>query len=197
MAAASLVAVVAILLGATLLTNRPHTEPGVIRAADPSEPGGSASAGTTTPSTTPHDPVSLEEWQALLPRLAEEASRDPEDDTARRRLALAFYNLGRLDEAQPVYEQLLAQAEDAVVRNRLGNVLREKGDLAGAEAAYRRASADDPALPAPYVNLAELLWRLRRTGEALDVLDTGASAVAPEARPALERAAAAIRPAGG
>jgi tetratricopeptide (TPR) repeat protein len=194
---ASLVAVVAILLGAILLTNRPHTEPGVIRAADPSGPGGSATAGTTTPSTTPHDQVSPEEWQALLPRLEEEVSRDPEDDTARRRLALAFYNLGRLDEAQAVYEQLLARAEDAVVRNRLGNVLREKGDLVGAEAAYRRALTDDPALPAPYVNLAELLWRLRRTDEALDVLDTGASAVVPEARPALERAAAAIRPAGG
>lgn len=189
----SLVAVVAILLGAALLTNRPHAEPGVIRAADPSAAGGSPTAGTATPSTTPHDRASQEEWQALLPRLEEEVSRDPKDDTARRRLALAFYNLGRLDEAQALYEELLAMGEDAVVRNRLGNVLREKGDLAGAEAAYRRALADDPALPAPYVNLAELLWRLRRTDEALDVLNTGASAVAPEARPPLERAAAAIR----
>ncbi|MHB0981070.1 MAG: tetratricopeptide repeat protein [Thermoleophilia bacterium] len=169
----------------------------MIRAADPSEAGGSPTAGTATPSTTPHDQVSLEEWQALLPRLEEQVSRDPEDDTARRRLALAFYNLDRLDEAQALYEELLAKGEDAVVRNRLGNVLREKGDLAGAEAAYRRALADDPALPAPYVNLAELFWRLRRTDEALDVLDAGASAVTPEARPALERAAAAIRGAGG
>ncbi|MHB9115948.1 MAG: tetratricopeptide repeat protein [Thermoleophilia bacterium] len=146
-----------------------------------------------TPSTAPRDLTSQDEWRALLPRLEEEVDRHPENDTARRRLALALYNLDRLDEAQTLYEQMLAEGEDALLRNRLGNVLREKGDYAGAETAYRQAITYDPTLPAAYVNLAELLWRLRRTEEALDLLDRGMAAVAPEARPALERTAEAIR----
>lgn len=192
-AAASLVAVLAILAGAYLLANEPHSEPGVIRTAGPGEGTSSPAPETDTGSTAPRSLASQDEWSALLPRLEEEVSRHPDDDTARRRLALALYNLDRLDEAQAVYEEMLARGDDALLRNRLGNVLREKGDLAGAETAYRRAVSVDPTLPAPYINLAELLWRRRRTQEALDMLTQGASAVAPEARPALERAAAAIR----
>ncbi|MHB8867940.1 MAG: tetratricopeptide repeat protein, partial [Thermoleophilia bacterium] len=190
---ASLATVVAALSGAALLSNRPPGEPGVIRAVDTSIDEGPARAGTMTPSTAPRDLTSQDEWRALLPRLEEEVDRHPENDTARRRLALALYNLDRLDEAQTLYEQMLAEGEDALLRNRLGNVLREKGDYAGAETAYRQAITYDPTLPAAYVNLAELLWRLRRTEEALDLLDRGMAAVAPEARPALERTAEAIR----
>ena len=189
---ASVAVVVVALSGAALLSNRPPSEPGVIRAIDTSVDEGPARAGTT-PSTSARDLTSQDEWRALLPRLEEEVDRHPEDDTARRRLALALYNLDRLDEAQALYEQMLAEGEDALLRNRLGNVLREKGDYAGAEAAYRQAITYDPTLPAAYVNLAELLWRLRRTEEALDLLDRGVAAVTPEARPALERTAEAIR----
>ncbi|MHB1345510.1 MAG: tetratricopeptide repeat protein, partial [Thermoleophilia bacterium] len=190
---ASLATVIVTLVGAALLSNRPPSEPGVIRATGTSIDGGLARAEATTPSTSARDLTSQDEWQVLLPRLEEVVDRHPEDDTARRRLALALYNLHRLDEAQTLYEQMLAEGEDALLRNRLGNVLREKGDYAGAETAYRQATAYDPTLPASYVNLAELLWRLRRTEEALDLLGRGVAAVAPEARPALERAAEAIR----
>lgn len=192
-AVVSVAAVLAILAGSSLLSKEPSTEPGVIRAADPGEGASSRVSEADTGATAPRGLASQDEWLALLPRLEKEVSEHPEDDTARRRLALAFYNLDRLDEAQAVYEEMLAQGDDALLRNRLGNVLREKGDLAGAETAYRRALTEDPTLPAPYINLAELLWRRRRTQEALDLLGRGASAVAPEARPALERAAAAIR----
>ncbi len=131
--------------------------------------------------------VSRETWEALLPRLQEAAAADPEDAAAQRRLALAYTNLGQLDNAAAVYRRLLEREEDALVRNRLGNILRDQGDLIGAESDYRAALAADPTLPAPYANLAELLWRRHRMDEALDVLEEGLRRVAQEARPALER----------
>jgi tetratricopeptide (TPR) repeat protein len=68
----------------------------------------------------------------------------------------------------------------------LGNTLRDLGDETGAEAAYRAALIDDPALPATYLNLAELLWRRGENSEALEVIDQGLAAVPPEDRAALE-----------
>lgn len=165
---------------------------GVIAAADEVD-GGSEPAPTQPPATSPSEPNSQEEWRALLPRLEEAARAAPDDATAQRRLAIAFYNLGRLDDARSIYETLLAAGEDALVRNRLGNVLRDQGDLKGAEEAHRRALADDPTLPAPYVNLAELLSRTRRTEEALRVLAEGSALVDPGAKPALDRAASTLR----
>lgn len=124
---------------------------------------------------------SQEEWAALLPRLEEVVSADPADVNARRKLALAYYNLGYLDDAADIYRDLLAIEEDAVLRNRLGNTLRDSGDEAGAESAYRKAIAGDPTLAPPYLNLAELLWRQGRDDEALAVIDEGLKAVPEEA----------------
>ena len=76
---------------------------------------------------------------------------NPADANAQRKLALAYHNLGHLKEAAALYERLLATAEDAVLRTRLGNVFRDQGDYAGAEAAYRQAITDDPTLTAPYL----------------------------------------------
>jgi tetratricopeptide (TPR) repeat protein len=130
--------------------------------------------------------TSKKEWVALLPQLQQAA--DSGDTTARRRLALALYNLGRLTEAQAIYEDILRTEDDAVVRNRLGNTLRDLGDLKGAEATYRKAIAKDPTLPAPYVNLAEILWRTHRDTEAAVLLRQGMGVVAPGAKTGLEQA---------
>ncbi|MBC7293171.1 MAG: tetratricopeptide repeat protein, partial [Thermoleophilia bacterium] len=89
---------------------------------------------------------SQEEWAQILPRVEQLVSKSPDDVNLQRKLALAYYNLGRLAEAKTIYEQLLAKQEDPVLRNRLGNTLRDMGDIAGAEAAYRKAMADNPAL---------------------------------------------------
>jgi tetratricopeptide (TPR) repeat protein len=129
---------------------------------------------------------SEEDWQALLPRLEEAVDAAPENVNLRRKLALAYYNLGILDEAAAIYEDLLAAGEDSVLRNRLGNTLRDMGDLAGAELAYRKAIDDDPALAPHYLNLAELLWRQGRDEEALAVIDEGLEAVPEESRAALK-----------
>jgi Tfp pilus assembly protein PilF len=137
-----------------------------------------------------------QEWAALLPDLEQAARAAPDDPDAQRALALAYYNLGRFDEAAAIYERLLAGGEDAVLRNRLGNTLRDMNDVTGAEAAYRKAIADDPALAAPYLNLAELLWRQGRDGEALSTIDQGLEAVPEEGRAALEAGRKVLEPGG-
>jgi tetratricopeptide (TPR) repeat protein len=161
----------------------PAPGPIVYAVTQPRDSAGDVSAGAIP---LPRKATSKEEWTELLPQLQRAA--DSGDATARRRLALALYNLRRLDEAQTIYEALLRTKDDAVVRNRLGNTLRDSGDLKDAEAAYRKAIATDPTLPAPYVNLAEILWRTQRDTEADGVLRQGIGAVAPESRAALERA---------
>jgi len=129
---------------------------------------------------------SEDEWAELLPRLLQLVAAAPEDVNARRALALAYYNLGRFDDALAIYESLLASADDPVLRNRLGNTLRDMGDIAGAEDAYREALVADPTLAAPYLNLAELLWRQGRDQEALTIIDEGLKLVPEEDRAALE-----------
>lgn len=166
-------------------THRPAPMAGTVISA-PSlllDSAGDAYVGAVPP---PKNPTSEEEWTGLLPQLQRAA--DSGDTTARRRLALALYNLGRLDEAQTIYEDLLRTEDDPLVRNRLGNILRDGGDLRGAEAAYRMAIVKDPTLPAPYVNLAEILWRTHRDAEAAAVLRQGMGIVAPGASAALEQA---------
>lgn len=130
---------------------------------------------------------SPEVWEELLPELEAQAAESPGDALASRRLALAYYNLGYYEDARAVYEVLLAVEDTALIRNRLGNVLRDSGDLKGAEEAYRQAVQIDPAFPAPYVNLAELLWRSRRDQEAVAILEQGLGEVPAEAREHLER----------
>ena len=134
-----------------------------------------------------------EEWEQILPRVEQLVSKSPDDVNLQRKLALAYYNLGRLAEAKTIYEQLLAKQEDPVLRNRLGNTLRDMGDIAGAEAAYRKAMADNPALGSPYVNLAELLWRQDRAEQALQIIDKGLTQVQEKDRPALEKAREFLR----
>lgn len=113
------------------------------------------------------------DWEALLPRLLELSEANPGDRNIQRKLAIAYYNLGQLDKALGIYAQLLDDEEDPVLRSRLGNTLRDMGDAAGAEEAYRQALDEDPSLPATYINLAELLWRAGRDDEALSVVDDG------------------------
>lgn len=146
-------------------------------------------AGAPTISPTPGrlEP-SRQQWADLLPKLKAVAQQNPDDVGAQRKLALAYYNLAKFPEALNIYRDLLARGEDAVLRDRLGNTLRDMGDPAGAEAAYRKAIGDDPTLAPPYLNLAELLWRQGLNDKALAVLADGLAAVPEDARSALEKA---------
>jgi thioredoxin-like negative regulator of GroEL len=157
----------------------------VTGTTDELTPAESSTDPTVAPAPDRVQP-SQEEWEALLPRLQAILDADPDDVNALRKLALAYYNLGRLDEAAAIYEDLLTADEDAVLRNRLGNTLRDMGDVSDAETAYRKAIADDPSLAPHYLNLAELLWHQGRDDEALAVIDEGLKAVPEENRAALE-----------
>lgn len=151
-----------------------------------------STALTVAPAPEVEQP-SEETWEELLPRLEAALDAAPDDVNLKRKLALAYYNLGRYGDAVAIYEDLLTAQEDAVLRSRLGNTLRDMGDTAGAEAAYRKAIQDDPALAPPYLDLAELLWRQGRDGEALSVIDQGLAAVPVESRSALEQGRATIQ----
>jgi Flp pilus assembly protein TadD len=146
-----------------------------------------ASTGLTLAPATGRIQSSEAEWTAILPKLERIAAADPGDENAQRKLALAYYNLDRLDEAAAIYQRLLLVKEDPVLRNRLGNTQRDRGDAVGAEAAYRKAIADDPTLAPPYLNLAELLWRQGKDDEALALLEQGLAAVPAEGRATLEQ----------
>ncbi len=218
---ASFLVVVAVLVAANLLMPRPTPGPSGVRelgrideiagaaggdvgrdvagGAPGDDLGGEGAQGGGPGSTMPRidrEHPEPEMWEELLPRVEEDAKAHPEDAARRLRLALVLYNLDRYEEAEGIYREMLAKEEDAVIRNRLGNVLRDKGDYEGAQAAYRDALAANPAAPAPYINLADLLWRWRRTDEALQVLADGMEKVTPDHLPALESAAGAISAAG-
>lgn len=160
------------------------------RAAGPTTAQSSLEVTITSPPGVQQP--AREMWEELLTRLEAAVEAAPNDVNLLRKLAIAYYNLGRYDEAAAIYERLLADGEDAVLRSRLGNTLRDMGDAAGAEAAYRRAIEDDPTLAPPYLNLAELLWRQGRDEEALAVLDQGLAAVPEENRARLVEGRAAI-----
>jgi cellulose synthase operon protein C len=136
------------------------------------------------------------EWTALLPKLEQAAKADPKDASAQRRLAMAYFSLGRLNAAAAIYKKLLNAEEDAVVRNRLGNVYRAQGAFAEAEASYKQAMKTDPALPAPYLNLAELYYRQHDDQQALTVIKTGLAKVPEASRQLLEQAAKVIESGG-
>lgn len=156
--------------------------------------------GSTDPTVAPNPgrvQPSQEDWEELLPRILTAVEQAPDDVNLQRKLALAYYNLGYLEEAAAIYEELLALEEDSVLRNRLGNTLRDMGDVAGAEAAYRQAITDDPTIAPHYLNLAELLWRQGRDEEALSVIDEGLEAVPAENRGPLEDGRRVLQGSGG
>ncbi|MEA1674349.1 tetratricopeptide repeat protein [Nitrospirillum sp. BR 11163] len=75
-------------------------------------------------------------------------------------LGLARFQVGDAAGAVPAIDQALALLppdQTAMPANNLGNILRQLGRLAEAEAAYRRALAQDPALAAAASNLGALL----------------------------------------
>lgn len=196
----TLVAAVALVVIIALVVRACTTEPGeesselegplasiVTGTTDRLTPGEASTGISVLPAEGRVQP-SEAEWAQLLPELLRVAEAAPDDADAQRALALAYYNLGQLEEARALYERLLAVAEDAVLRNRLGNTLRDMDDRSGAEAAYRQALADDAALAAPYLNLADLLWRAGEDDEALALVEQGLAAVPEESRASLEAA---------
>jgi Flp pilus assembly protein TadD len=79
---------------------------------------------------------------------------------------------GRIEEAIGLYRRALAmEPADASIWFRLGNALKEKGDLGASEAAYRGALNADPRYGPASVNLAALLDETGRPNAAIEMLD--------------------------
>jgi len=85
-------------------------------------------------------------------------------------LALIYKLDGRVDEARTALEQAVVIApEFAPANNELGVLLRERGDFLGAQKAYERSLAGDPANAIAHLNLGILLdLYLQHPAEALD-----------------------------
>jgi tetratricopeptide (TPR) repeat protein len=77
---------------------------------------------------------------------------------------------GKGDEAVALAQKALAAGGAGAAKGALGHALQMKGDLAGAEAAYREATAAEPTALTPVVGLATILRKTGRAAEAEPML---------------------------
>jgi tetratricopeptide (TPR) repeat protein len=77
---------------------------------------------------------------------------------------------GKADEGVALAQKALAAGGGAAAEAALGHALDGKGDMAGAEAAYRKAMAEDATRIAPVVGLASVLRKTGRAAEAEPML---------------------------
>lgn len=90
------------------------------------------------------------------------------------------FSAGRIDEAAAIFESVAGRAPDlAQVHHNLGLVYRKKGDVARAEAEFRKAVALDTTLAESHAALSVLLAAGGRTEEALAAARQAAT-LAPE-----------------
>ncbi len=106
------------------------------------------------------------------------------EETEVLRAAAGLERSRRLDEAATAYGTILGRWPDSLgALMGLGNVSYAKGDLAAAEAAFRRAIAAHPGAPAPWNNLAYVLLGLDRTNEAIAAAREAVRLAGDEAAP--------------
>jgi tetratricopeptide (TPR) repeat protein len=77
---------------------------------------------------------------------------------------------GKVDEGVALAQKAVAAGGGAAAKAALGHALDAKGDVAGAEAAYREAMAADPVALTPVVGLAHVLRMTGRAAEAEPML---------------------------
>jgi tetratricopeptide (TPR) repeat protein len=77
---------------------------------------------------------------------------------------------GQVDEAVSLAQKAVAAQGGAAAQAALGHALEAKGDLPGAETAYRAAMAQDPSRLVPVIGLASVLRRTNRAAEAAPLL---------------------------
>jgi tetratricopeptide (TPR) repeat protein len=94
---------------------------------------------------------------------------DPEGPWPAIALSYRRAEEGKTDEAVALAQKAAAAGVGAA-KSALGYALMRKGDMAGAEAAYREAMAAEPASTAPIVGLAGVLRRTGRAAEAEPLL---------------------------
>jgi pentatricopeptide repeat protein len=118
-----------------------------------------------------------EQYQAEISGLEATIKATPSDMASMQELAVAYYMVGRIEDAAKLYEQMLAKGENPTLRNNYGNMLRDLGKLDEAAAAYQQALKEDPTLTVAYVNLASVLSKQGKMDQALKLLDEGMTKV--------------------
>ncbi|MDR3139654.1 MAG: tetratricopeptide repeat protein [Treponema sp.] len=109
------------------------------------------------------------EPQEALAYLEAAAEEDPSHVKTALYLAMAYEQLGRLEDALGVYRRILPQGggETARIAFNLGNALFNLGDPASAVLAYTQAVEADPSYAPAYLNRANSLVKTGSPGEAL------------------------------
>jgi tetratricopeptide (TPR) repeat protein len=97
--------------------------------------------------------------------------------------AIEALQAGRMDEAETLLKGVIAEFPDlAAAHHNLGFIIEKKGDLAGAEAEYRKAMEVQPREGASYIALATLLMRTNRETEALQIVQDASGGFAEDAK---------------
>jgi tetratricopeptide (TPR) repeat protein len=135
--------------------------------------------------------VRLGDPSAATVRLERFVAVSPE--RARAHALLSEARRARLDldgALDAVHAGLALAPEDPTLLTERGTVLQTRGDLAGAEADWRRALAAWPLFPAAYSNLAALVVQRKDARAGEELVDR--ALVAPEAHPEVHRGALRI-----
>jgi Flp pilus assembly protein TadD len=97
--------------------------------------------------------------------------------TADLNAAGALLDKGAVDEAVAAYEALASSAPQIpLIHQRLGAAYKKKGDVAKAEASYRKSIELDPGFVEGCLGLATLLAEAGKRDEAVEVVEQGAAA---------------------
>ena len=147
----------------------------------------STSAGSTQTSTVIVGAKTPDQYKAEIPDLEKAVAANPADLTSLQELAVAYYVLGNYDQAATAYLKILAQKNDALTNNNLGNVYREAGKTDQAIASYQKAISLDPSLNVPYINLAGIYVNSGDIASALKVLDQAKAALSGADRTSIEQ----------
>ena len=95
---------------------------------------------------------------------------DPEGTWPTIALSYRRAHEGKIDESVGLAQKAVAAGGGAGAKAALGHALATKGDMPGAEAAYREAMAADPKALGPVIGLAGVLRQTRRAAEAEPML---------------------------
>jgi Tfp pilus assembly protein PilF/4-amino-4-deoxy-L-arabinose transferase-like glycosyltransferase len=88
-------------------------------------------------------------------------------------LALTFERLGRTDDALSLYAEAIERSPETATNayNNTGTILKDRGDLEGAMAMFRRAIETDSTYLFSYLNLADCCLRTGQRDEAVRLLE--------------------------
>lgn len=108
----------------------------------------------STPPSVSQQPGVTSEYTKRLPDLEKAVKANPNDLKALAQLAIGYYQTQAYPKAEEIYKKMLGIKDTAETHNNLGNVYRDWQKTDQAIAQYKKAIELDPALVAPYSNLA-------------------------------------------